>query len=68
MLEAFLWCCVGGVLTLVDRQHPKRLVGVCDNSKGDETDAEGDIDTALHIDRVLSRDVLLHDLTKYNPE
>lgn len=37
-----------------------QLVGVCDNSKGDEADAERNIDIALHVGWVLGRGVL-HD-------
>lgn len=37
-------------------------MGVCDDSEGDETDAEWDVDTAIHIGRVLDGGAFLHGL------
>lgn len=44
------------------QQQPKQLVRVCDDSEGDETDAESDVDTAIHIRRLLNGGAFLHGL------
>ena len=48
----------------LDNNQP--LVRVCDDGKGDEADAEWDVDTAVHVGWVLDRGALLHELEVYS--